>query len=251
METNKETFEKLLITPELNLQIYDASPIPIEIFAPDGMCIFYNKAAMKLNGVQDASYLVGNYNLKNDPVCLAIMGQDLMDGIFRGEEHFLADFPVPIQDVVDRGIVDEKPYEAATMDIHVQPIWDGDTFVCTICYFIVKNIYHGRAEVVKAQEYMDENWFDPFNRDKIAAEVGLSPGRFSHIFKDFSGMSPQQYYKKIKIDKIKEKLLDPGLSIAQAFSECGVDSGGAYFRHFKGITGETPTEFRQKNIPPK
>jgi len=64
-------------------------------------------------------------------------------------------------------------------------------------------------------------------------------------------MSPQQYYKKIKIDKIKEKLLDPGLSIAQAFSECGVDSGGTYFRHFKETTGETPTEFRQKNIPPK
>jgi len=71
--------------------------------------------------------------------------------------------------------------------------------------------------MVIAQEYMNEYWFESFDRDKI------------------------------KVEKIKEKLLDPNLTVTQAFSECGVDSKGKYFQHFKDIAGMTPTEFRNKN----
>jgi len=71
------------------------------------------------------------------------------------------------------------------------------------------------------------------------------------MFKQFSGMPPNAYYQKIKVEKIKEKLLDPNLTIAQAFAECGVDSKGTYLRCFKEITGQTPTEYRQKNMPTK
>ena len=242
-----EAFEKLINSPELHLQVCDRNPIPIEIFAPDGTCIFYNQAAMKLNGITDLNLLVGHYNLKNDPVCLEILGQEFIDRMFRGEECFVADFPVPIQDVVDHGYAKKKPFEAATMDIYAEPVWDGDTFVCTICFFIVKHIYHGKAEMVKAQEHMDENWLDPFDRDKIAAAANMSPGHFSRMFKKISGMTPQYYYEKVKVEKIKEKLLDPNLTVTQAFSECGVDSKGKYLQHFKNIAGMTPTEFRAKN----
>jgi len=245
-----EAFQKLINSPELHLQVCEKNPLPIEIFAPDGTCIFYNQAAIDLNGITDANLLVGQYNLKNDPVCLEIIGQEFMDRIFRGEACFFPDFSAPIQDVVDHGYADEKPFEAATMDIYFEPVWDGDTFVCTICFFIVKHIYYGSAEMVKAQEYMDENWLDHFDRDKIAAAANMSPGYFSRMFKKFSGMTPQYYYEKIKVEKIKEKLLDPNLTITQAFSECGVDSKGKYFQHFKDIAGMTPTEFRNKNSHP-
>jgi len=206
---------------------------------------------MKLNGVPDASFVVGNYNLKNDQVCLAILGQELMDRIFSGEACFFADFPAPIQDAIDRGVIGERPYEAATMDIYSQPVWDDGTFICTICYFIVKKIYQGSTEMVKAQAYMDENWRDPFDRDKIAAVANLSPNYFSQMFKQYSGMTPQHYNEIVKVEKIKEKLLDMNLTVSQAFSECGVDSKGKYLQYFKDITGMTPTEFRNNNIPHK
>ena len=244
-------FQKLINSPELVLQTFDTFPLPVEVFAPDGTCIFYNKTAMELSDIPDADLIVGKYNLKNDPVCLEILGRESIDRIFRGEACFFPDFPAPIQDVVDRGVIGEKPFEAATMDIQVQPVWNGDTFVCTICYFIVKHIYHGRAEMIRAQEYMDENWFENFDREKIAAAANMSPGYFSRMFKKFSGMAPQYYYQKIKVEKIKEKLLDPGLTVTQAFSECGVDSKGKYLQHFKDIAGMTPTEFRNKNTHPK
>jgi len=245
-----EAFQKLVNSPELVLQAFETFPLPVEVFAPDGTCIFCNKAGFEFNGIPDADFIVGKYNLKNDPVCLEIIGQEIMDSIFRGEACFFPNFPAPIQDVVDRGLIDEKPFESATIDIHTQPVWDGETFICTICFFIIKNIYQGRAEMVIAQEYMNEYWYENFDREKIAAAAGMSPGHFSRMFKQFSGYTPQDYYQKIKIDKIKEKLLDPNLTVAQAFAECGVDSKGTYLQRFKEITGETPTEYRSKNLTP-
>jgi len=249
--SDSKVFEKLINSPELNMQVYDNHLIPVEIFAPDGTCIFCNKALLELNGIPDADYFVGKYNLKNDPVCLEIIGQECMDRIFRGEPVFFQDFPVHIRNVVEPGYTDEKPYETAMMDIFVQPVWDGGTFVCTICFFIVKQIYHGRAEMVIAQEYMNEYWFENFDREKIAAAAGVSPSHFSRMFKQFSGITPQDCYQQIKVERIKEKLLDPNYTVAQAFAECGVDSKGTYYRRFKEITGCTPTEYRNKNLPHK
>jgi len=51
----------------------------MEIFALDGTCIFANRAGLEQNSIQDASLLIGKYNLKHTPVRLEILGQEVMD----------------------------------------------------------------------------------------------------------------------------------------------------------------------------
>jgi len=241
-----EPFRALIGNQGLNYQILDLLPVPLEIFTPDGTCIFMNRAHMEMVGITDASLLVGKYNLKNDPVCLGIIGSELMDRIFRGEAVSFPNFPAPIQDVLDRGAIAEKPWEAATMDIFNLPIWDGDKFVCTISFFTVKNAYKGRADVIKAQEYIETHWQDEFDIDKIAHSVYLGKRQFQRIFKEVTGNTPVEFYQQIKIDKLKEKLLDGNLTIEQAFLDCGADTHGRFARLFKDSTGMTPTEYRKK-----
>ena len=65
------------------------------------------------------------------------MGQDVYDRVSRGEAVSFPDFPSPIQDVKDRGVIDDKPYKALTMDLFFQPVWDGDTYVCTMMYVVL------------------------------------------------------------------------------------------------------------------
>jgi methylphosphotriester-DNA--protein-cysteine methyltransferase len=60
-------------------------------------------------------------------------------------------------------------------------------------------------------------------------------------------MTPMDYYKRTKIDKIKEKLLAPGLSISEAFAVCGVEYNGRYKQYFKDIVGKTPSKYREEN----
>jgi len=247
LEKLSEPFKALIGNAGLNYQLLDMLPIPINIFAPDGMAIFVNRASMEMVGNTDASLLVGKYNMRTDKVCINIFGQEVMDRIFRGEAVSIPNFPAPIQDVVDRGVIDEKPWEAATMDIFCLPIWDGDTFVCTVCFFTVKNMYQGRTDIAKAQEYIRQNWLDEFDVDKTARAVGLSRRHFHRIFKEVTGFTPNEFYQNVKIEKIKYKLFDEKLSIEQAFEVCGVDSHGAYLRLFKEETGMSPSEYRKKN----
>ena len=238
-----ETLRELAEKPGLVLQVFDDLPIPIEIFAPDGSSVFINRAFMELNNIKDAS-LVSKYNLLKDPVCLEILGQDVLDRIFAGEPAVFRDFPAPIQDLVDRSVIIEKPWEASVMDLDIRPVWDGDKFVCTVCYFKVKNIYKGRAAVAKAQEYIELHWLEDFDLDKVAESVSLSRRHFGRLFKEATGLTPLDFYHHIKIEKLKEKLLAPGLSVEQAFTDCGVNSHGAYLKLFETMVGKTPTEYR-------
>jgi len=247
LEIFSEPFMALIDNPKLNFQVYDMLPIPIEIFSPDGISIFANRAWFKLNNITDPSLVIGKYNVKNDPVCLEILGQENMDRVFRGETCSFSDFPVPIQNLVERGVIDEKPFEAATMDMFLLPIWDDDTFVCTICFATVKNIYKGRNDIAKAQEYIKEHWQDEFDIDKIAQAVNISKRHFQRIFKEVTARTPLEYYQKVKIENIQEKLFDGNLSIEQVFDACGVDSHGTYLMLFKEKTGMSPSEYRKKN----
>lgn len=247
MEKLSAPFRALIKKEGLNYQFYDLLPIPIQIFAPDGLCIFYNRACLELNGVPDANLVVGKYNYNDDPICKEIMGQDVYDRVSRGEVVSFPDFPAPIQGAVDRGVVIDKPYEAATMDLLFLPLWDGDTYVCSIMFCTVKNMYFGRADIAKAQEYIESHWFEDFDLDKAAGSINLSRHHFTRIFKEDSGDTPVRFYQKIKIKKIQEKLLDGNLNIEQAFAACGVEYRGAYLRLFKEIAGKTPTEFRKDN----
>jgi AraC-like DNA-binding protein len=172
--------------------------------------------------------------------------REVFQKAFSGETVYSPLKP-PIQDLVDRGVTEEKPFESADMDVYFYPIWNVNELAYVVCVFIVKNIYQGRAEMMKARQYIDENWLEEYDADKIAMAANLSATHFNRLFKDHIGVSPYDYYKKIKIENIQKKLLDPNLNITQAFAACGADNTGTFFRAFKELVGKTPSEYREEN----
>ena len=243
-----EAIARLQGNKKLLFQIVDMFPIPIEIFEPGGTSIFLNRAGMEVNNITDSGLIVGKYNLLNDPVCNDQMG--LREGIqraFRGEIVSYTDFIPPIQDLVDRGIITEKPYEKAFMDLFLYPVWNREKLAFVVCVFIVKSMYQGRPDVMKAKEYIDKYWERDFNPVSLAKSVNMSVSQLYKLFKQHTGLTPGDYYKKCKVDHIKEKLIDKNLSIKDAFAACGENSRGTYARVFKEATGISPTQFRAQN----
>ena len=235
----------LIGNPEQVFQILDMFPNPVQIFNPDGLLVFSNRAFLEWNGIPDASLIVGKYNLKNDPVCNEL--DWMRDGIqraFNGEVVATSDFKPPIQDFVDREIIEEKPYETAAMDTYLYPVWNGDKLDYVVNVFNIKGVYQGRTEIARAKEYMDSHWLDDFNPDAVAAAVNLSPSHLCALFRQSTGMTLNDYHHKVKVEHIKEKLMDKSLSVAEAFSFCGEDSRGWTAKVFKELTGMTPTEYR-------
>jgi AraC-like DNA-binding protein len=65
------------------------------------------------------------------------------------------------------------------------------------------------------------------------------------LFKKNTGITAHEYYINYKISKVKEKLLDTNLSIAEAFAACNMDYNGYYARIFKEKTGVSPSAYRK------
>jgi len=251
LDALSQSFQTMLGNKDFMFQVLDMFPLPIEVFAPDGLAVYINRTLMNFLGQSDTTATVGKYNILNDPVCDEIFGHETLEKMMRGEPVIVNNFPVPVQDQVERGVSDEKPFEAAYMDVHSIPVWDGGTLAYVVCVFIPKQVYQGRAEMRKAQKYMEQNWFDDFDSAKLAKAANLSVHHFNRLFKSHMGMSPYERYKQIKIERLQEKLRDPNLNITQAFAACGVDSTGAFFRLFKESVGMTPSEYREQNINAK
>ena len=228
-------------------QILDMFPIPTEIFAPDGTTVFLNRAGMEMINCKDKSLIIGKYNLLQDPVCMDKLGyREEFRRAFRGETIISKNFPAPIQDLLERKVIEEKPFEKADMDVYFYPVWKDDILHFVVCVFVVRNMYMGRQDMTKAKEYIDLNWQTKFDPKAIALSLNMSVNQLYLLFKKYTGITPGEYYKKIKMEHIKDKLLDKNLSIKQAFAECGENSQGRFVRVFKARTGLSPTEYRKQ-----
>ena len=244
-EALAESFKGLLHNPVLVFQFIDQFPIPIEVFNADGIMVFLNRAMLKLNNVPDEHRNLDSYNVLRDPV-MEQMG--LSDGIqraFRGEYVAIHDVNPPIQDLKDRGLIAEKPFEKASMDFHLYPIIDGNKVAFVISVFVVKALYHERPDLARAKVYIDSHWQEKFDAETIAKSVNMSVKQLYYLFHKHLGTTPGDYYRNKKVEYLKEKLKDTNLSVKEAFTACGADSRGVYAKIFKNLTGLSPTHYRK------
>ena len=67
---------------------------------------------------------------------------------------------------------------------------------------------------------------------------------FRKLFKNYTGLSPGQYYLQLKIEKAKELLCNSNSPIKKIAQELNFDSSFYFSRIFKDKTGLKPTEYR-------
>jgi methylphosphotriester-DNA--protein-cysteine methyltransferase len=98
--------------------------------------------------------------------------------------------------------------------------------------------------LLRAKDYINKHWRNTFDAKETAKAAHVSVSLLYKLFKEQDGMTPGDYHKKRRVERIKEKLADTSLSIAEAFSACGEDSQGRAAKIFKNITGLTPKQYR-------
>ena len=144
------------------------------------------------------------------------------------------------------------------VDRDIQTISSDITcFPCSIMkvreYFAAVFIFkrYGEEEIGRARQYTESHWQEPFNLSEAAKVACLSKAQFAKLFKKHTGVTPHEYYINYKIERLKEKLLDTNLTIAQAFAACNMNYNGHSAKLFKEKVGVSPSVYRKMSVKNK
>lgn len=94
--------------------------------------------------------------------------------------------------------------------------------------------------------YIGENYMNELTLDHIASRVGFSRFYFSKLFKQYKGMNFIDYLTLIRINKSKELLKNPKLSVKDISYTVGYSDPNYYTSVFKKAEGLAPTEYRNR-----
>jgi AraC family transcriptional regulator len=243
-----ESFQSFFGKEELLAKVIECFPYPIEIYAPDGTSVLVNKAMLAEYHAISPYMVVGKYNVFKDPYIVASGQLPVLKRAFKGETVFFPDVRMPLEEISEWYGIKDFDVEAIYQDITVFPILDGEKRVIYVAAFLInRRVYRGKDEIEKAKEYIETHWQEPFDLSETAKAAYLSKAHFTKLFKKHTGVTPHEYYTNYKISKLKEKLLDTNLSIAQAFAACNMDYNGHSARVFKNKTGLSPSAYRKKS----
>jgi AraC family transcriptional regulator len=241
-----ESLQLLVKKEELLAKVIEFFPYPIQVYAPDGTSVLVNEALLAEYHVYNPDMVVGKYNIFKDPYIAALDQLDKLKRAFGGETVYFQDVKVPLEDIIRRYGIKDLDIEAAYQDITVFPILDDmKRVIYVVAILINRRVYRSKSEIERAKEYIESNWLEKFDASKTAKAACLSKAHFIKLFKKHTGVTPYEYYINYKISKLKEKLLDTNLSIAQAFNACNMDYNGHCASLFKKKVGVSPSVYRK------
>lgn len=239
-------FSALMADAQALERFLDAFPYPVQIFLPDGTLAKVNPAFLREFQVNDATSIVGLYNVRSDPTVEAHGVLENVRRMFAGETLFIQDVHIPMRalkeglglPVASHELVFEDVTSFCVGDAQGKPLY-------FVNVYLARRKYHERAEISRAVSYIEQNWREPFSIERIASAVNLSPSYYRKLFHEHTGVTPHEYYANFKIEKIKEALLNADFTVEQAFEACGIVYHGYYARLFQERTGYSPSAYRK------
>ena len=205
------------------MQIMESTTYPSAFFAADGTAMFFNRVFCNIMSIVDPDELMGKYNVFTDSdVNNNSEMREFLQKIMKGETATMENTRTPLTHD-PRFTQKYQINEFKRQNVIGFPIFDENG---KIEYFFITGhavaSYKGRDEVIRAQEYMNANWVDEYDIEKIAEHSGVSSRHLSRLFKQSTGEAPLCYYKQIKITRLKEALKDPNNNVESAFKACGM-----------------------------
>ena len=100
--------------------------------------------------------------------------------------------------------------------------------------------------MAKARVVIAERFAEELSLDEVSHAVNLSAFYFCKSFKKATGMTFTDYLARVRVEKVKNLLLNPHKRVSEAAYEVGFQSLSQFNRVFRRIAGEAPTVYRAR-----
>ncbi len=103
--------------------------------------------------------------------------------------------------------------------------------------------------VQRMQDYIKQHIYDKITLADLAEASMFSPWYAHRLFKHYTGKSPAEYIRRLRLSKSALKLRDEKRQIIEVAFECGFDSVDGYQRAFRREFGCNPYEYAKNPMP--
>ena len=101
-----------------------------------------------------------------------------------------------------------------------------------------------RHRLRRVMDYVGENLAADLSLAEVAAVAGMSPNYFAELFRQSTGRTPHQYVLLQRIERAKQCLRNPRISIIDAGLDAGFQNPSHFARTFRRLVGTSPSKYK-------
>lgn len=174
------------------------------------------------------------------------MARCLLFEIMSTALKIMSDFSLSTDILFSSGI---QPFDLLFQSESVSDMLDTSMLIFhRLCICIAENQGHQSASKIDAiLAYVEEQYANPaFSMGMVADHFRMNSAYLSYFFREQTGEKFTDYFRRFRIEKVKQLLQDTKFSVA-AIAECvGYSNSNVLIRNFKRETGITPVQYRER-----
>jgi AraC-like DNA-binding protein len=125
--------------------------------------------------------------------------------------------------------------------------------ICTVLVHSLRQMLVPPTEpkefVVAAIAYLRKHLAEPVRVDQLVRHVGFSRARVFDMFKAQTGLTPNDYLQRLRIERAQQLLRASSSSVTDIAMATGFSSGQYFSTVFSRYTGVSPTDFQKGTQP--
>ena len=121
--------------------------------------------------------------------------------------------------------------------------------ICAILLKAAKQItlqlaFEPKQTVQAATAYMNSHLAETASVEDVADAIHCCRAKLFQVFKDSTGMTPNDYWQRLRIDRSQEMLSRSSKSIKEIAMDCGFSTSQYFSTVFRKYSGVSPSQYR-------
>ena len=105
------------------------------------------------------------------------------------------------------------------------------------------------SQTVRAEAFLAAHFAEDVTLNDVAAQCQLSPAHFARAFAQTTGMLPNEWLLRYRIDEAKAMMLETSSNMSDIAKACGFTDKSHFTRVFMRVAGSNPGAWRRDNRP--